>query len=177
MSVRTFATPAGARPEPVVIDSVWEYGSGYHRTGRVWVKQKIRADFWECVETVKGEARNYFTDDLLQNASLTKIQPGQNWISASVLAVNKIVRPEIANSATYRAWFVERDGKPVDFSVYEDTILNFWTLVEHVTPSGKKTELCPLCGAPGLAMAVLFDCSAPACRNYRDNNRRGKGTP
>ncbi len=175
MSVRTFATPSNSRPEPVAVNQVWEYGSGYHRTGRVWVKRSIRPDFWECVETHKGEARNYFTDDLLANASLTKVQPGQHWMNTIGERVT-IVRPEISASTS---WFIEHDGKAVDWSVYEDTIVNYWTLIERVTPSGKKNDLCPLCGAPGLAMITSFDCSSLSCRNH-DNRRgsgNGKGTP
>lgn len=166
----SFPVPAAKKPEPVQLDQVWEYGTRYHRVGRVWVKRRIRADFWECQETERGDVRNYDTDDLISIAALTKIQPGQNWIDSSK-RLCRIDRPEFTSSGYgfgYKWMFGRADLGSLTQSTSEFEILTHWTLVVGTVGKG---QLCPLCGSPGQSMAVLFDCSSSSCRNY--SNRRG----
>jgi len=165
MSQMSFQGFTQSKDRPVKIGMVFQYSLSYHRAGRFWVRKEPRPDFWETTELTSGADRNYSTDDILNYATPTGIQPGQLYHDGEG-KLCKIVRPVFA----WESWKVERDGKEIDYDIREYSI-NGWKRVADGAQRKKPADVCPLCGAAGLAMAVLFDCSSSSCRNY--NNRRG----
>lgn len=153
----------------VPVGSCWEYAQWYHRSGNFVVKRLIPADrtsgkigsvdLYEVQETVHGDIRKYTEEDVIQIATLTKIQPGQTYLDGSNRVV-KIARPEISAWPS-PSWFFSVNGVQDQYSVRQSVILTSWTLVVMSGPT------CPLCGGPGQSMITTFECKNSACRNYR----------
>ena len=151
-----------AAPEPVVLDSVWQYGPSYHRGGRFIVLERLRPDFWRCKEILASAAeRNYTTDDIIHNAMLTEIQPGQFW-EDDCKRVCEITRPVFGY---HDAWNYKRDDLgDLPGTAFDPQILQRWTRIDAVAVNGAR---CPLCGGRGFAGFTSFECSTPKCRNFR----------
>ncbi len=161
MSNRSSFRPT--KEEPVKLGQVWEYGELYHRQGRFAVKTRVRADFWECVETSRGEIRRYTTDDILNHAHPTRIQPGQIW-EDDYKAVRTIVRHLVDPFSDAWEVAVSIKGARTTVQVSDYKIRTDWTLVVGVGGGGAS---CPLCGGSGYQGFNMFECSNGSCRNYR----------
>lgn len=160
--------------EPIEVNSVWQYLPTYHRDGRFQVIGQNAHGLWRCKEATRlAEERAYTTTQILDVASMPKLQPGQLWLTSSN-EEREIVKPLVpyvpihgysSKNGGARWRFKCPNGTLDDIS--EDAIIAVWTLVVIPPDMGNGKDRCLLCGKPCKVFFNFVECITPSCANNK----------
>lgn len=159
--------------DAITVNSVWQYGPQYPRDGRFVVVGQNVHGLWRCKEATRlAEERFYTSQQILEIAALTKIQPGQLWLNGHQ-EERRVTRPLVPYVSIYgfsdpsggARWESRApDGTIQDAS--ENSMLSVWTLV-ILPPGVTGKDRCLLCGQPCRTIFNFVECISPSCPNHR----------